>query len=200
MPKMGSRKCVYTPARKRTIKTYTIAFLIAFVMLTCCEALRFGLDVLKLQTARRMLDPRAGAGSKHLYCKLTGGCSQCQEKEEIERYCVDTGFKELLQCTTEDDQEGSFPLVLTYPYPPDVHIDNDRDEGADSTRVVIRSCTEKTVAAHQEALQAEVAAAVAAAGGSLAHMPLFKFELIMCGLLGLSLPVVYWRKIRIRHL
>ncbi|GIL57087.1 hypothetical protein Vafri_12374 [Volvox africanus] len=200
MPKMEPRKCLYFPTQKRTIKASTISLLIAFLTLSCCEALRFGLDVLKHHTARQMLDARPGAGSKHLYCKLSGGCSQCQEKEEIERYCVDTGFKELLQCTTETDQEGNFPLVLTYPYPPDVHIDNDRDEGADGIRVVIRSCTEKTVAAHQEALQAEVAAAVAATGGSLAHMPLFKFELAMCGLLGVALPVVYWRKIRIRHL
>lgn len=32
------------------------------------------------------------------------------------------------------------------------------------------------------------------------HMSLLHFELIMLLLLGVSLPVVYWRKIRIRHL
>ena len=32
------------------------------------------------------------------------------------------------------------------------------------------------------------------------HMSLFHFELIMLTLLGISLPVVYWRKIRVRHL
>ncbi|GLI64283.1 hypothetical protein VaNZ11_007504 [Volvox africanus] len=200
MPKMVPRRRLYFPFHRWTINTSVVALLLTLLTLSCCEALRFGLDVLKHHTARQMLETRPMAGSKHLYCKLSGGCSQCQEKEEIERYCVDTGFKELLQCTTETDQEGSFPLVLTYPYPPDVHIDNDRDDVADGIRVVIRSCTEKTVEAHQEALQAEVAAAVAATGGSLAHLPLFKFELAMCGLLGVSLPVVYWRKIRIRHL
>ena len=32
------------------------------------------------------------------------------------------------------------------------------------------------------------------------HMSLFHFELIMLTLLGISLPVVYWRKTRVRHL
>ncbi|GLC52378.1 hypothetical protein PLESTB_000622600 [Pleodorina starrii] len=129
---------------------------------------------------------------------------QCQEKEEIERYCAETGFKELLECTTDKSQTASYPVVLSFPYPPDVHIDDDRDEkgheqgGGGGIRVV-RGCTEKTVVAHQAALAAEVAAAELA-GGALSRMPLFRFELAMCGLLGLSLPVVYWRKIRIRHL
>jgi hypothetical protein len=32
------------------------------------------------------------------------------------------------------------------------------------------------------------------------HMSLFHFELLMLLILGVALPVVYWRKIRIRHL
>lgn len=32
------------------------------------------------------------------------------------------------------------------------------------------------------------------------HLSVFHFELIMLLVLGCSLPVVYWRKIRIRHL
>lgn len=64
---------------------------------------------------------------------------------------------------------------------------------------VVRSCTEKTVAAHQQALADEVAAADR---GPHSHgqMGMFNFELVMVLLLGLALPVVYWRKIRIRHL
>ncbi|EFJ41375.1 hypothetical protein VOLCADRAFT_98699 [Volvox carteri f. nagariensis] len=131
-----------------------------------------------------------------------------RESEAIERYCADTGFKELLHCTTDESHQATFSLVLTYPYPPDVHIVDERDEGPRGTGHpggggggggalwVVRSCTEKTVEAHQEALRANVEVA----GGALSRMPLFKFELAMCGLLGLSLPVVYWRKIRIRHL
>lgn len=67
---------------------------------------------------------------------------------------------------------------------------------------MVRSCTEKTVAAHQQALVAEIAAGGVGLGLDLGgrRMPLFQFELMMCGLLALSLPVVYWRKIRIRHL
>ena len=33
-----------------------------------------------------------------------------------------------------------------------------------------------------------------------AHMSLFKFELGMLALLGVALPIVYWRRMRIRHL
>lgn len=32
------------------------------------------------------------------------------------------------------------------------------------------------------------------------HLSLFQFELIMLTVLGIALPVVYWRKIRIHHL
>jgi hypothetical protein len=115
-------------------------------------------------------------------------------------------------------------VTLTYPYPPDVHIDADLDDpgsssGSDSdgsnssssssSRIghsgrheffrVVRSCTEKTVAAHQQALADEVAAADRGPHGR-GQMGLFNFELVMVLLLGLALPVVYWRKIRIRHL
>lgn len=35
---------------------------------------------------------------------------------------------------------------------------------------------------------------------SLLHTSLFSFELIMLSVLGVSLPVVYWRKIRVHYL
>ncbi|KAG2483387.1 hypothetical protein HYH03_017739 [Edaphochlamys debaryana] len=168
---------------------------------------------------------REGGASKHLYCKLSGGCSQCQEHEEIERYCADTGFKELLRCTTNQKLAEDWPVVLTYPYPPDVHIADDEDQSEAKAKAdaqggsgsgpkmirVVRSCTEKTVEQHQKALADEVAAADALYGGTGVgmvggmgfggrHMGLFNYELVMVVLLGLSLPVVYWRKIRIRHL
>ncbi|KXZ47264.1 hypothetical protein GPECTOR_36g117 [Gonium pectorale] len=151
-----------------------------------------------------------------------GGCSQCQEHEEFSRYCADTGFKELLRCTTNEKRADGWPVVLTYPYPPDVHIDDEEEpdteagalagtgEAASGAGVgrpgsglirVVRSCTENTVEAHVQALAADMAEAEARSGGQLGgHMELFNFELIMVLLLGLALPVVYWRKIRIRHL
>mgnify|MGYP001807234914 CR=1 FL=1 len=48
--------------------------------------------------------------SRRRIVTLTGGCSQCQEDEEIERYCADTGFKELLQCTTNSEHATDWPV------------------------------------------------------------------------------------------
>ncbi|PNH07889.1 hypothetical protein TSOC_005621 [Tetrabaena socialis] len=159
--------------------------------------------------ARR--EAKEGAPSKHLYCKQSG--KGCQANEEIERYCADTGFKELLRCSTNEkhaswpphvSQQRSFsPQRSRYSRSgddDDTSVGEDEIVGAGSLFRVVRSCTEKTVAAHTQALVDEVAAAEKGRGGASHHLGLFPFELAMMLVVGVSLPVVYWRKIRIRHL
>ncbi len=170
-----------------------------------------------------------------------------RNRHAIRRYC------------TQLPPPAAFPppcspqVELSYPYPPDVHIAGEEDDGAaagagehqsqgqrhggqahnaahgvvgpgkgfganaaatggsggaggagsgGSGAVpvirVVRSCTEGTLAAHAAAGVADLVAAERASGGDIPS--LLSFELGMLALLGLALPVVYWRKIRIRHL
>lgn len=88
--------------------------------------------------------------------------------------------------------------MLEHPYPHDVDIAwGGSPEGQDEGRPVkvIRSCSQEEIRQHADALLGTVMGAVQGR-----NMSLFNFELIMLALLGVALPVVYWRKIRIRHL
>ena len=116
-------------------------------------------------------------------------------------------------------------VILTFPLPESV-VELSLEEG---TVLVAQSCTpvnspalgllEHSIAAAASTLHAvrvgfpisrrkagEASQASVKAGvfdGALpvhTHMSLFSFELVMLLLLGVSLPLVYWRKIRIRHL
>ena len=83
-------------------------------------------------------------------------------------------------------------IVIAHPYPKDVHIE---DESEDGDRVeIFRTCSEAELKQHSDALFGE---SKHAAGH---HWNLLNFELAMFLLLGVALPIVYWRKIKIRHL
>ncbi|GFR41804.1 hypothetical protein Agub_g2572 [Astrephomene gubernaculifera] len=200
---------ITTCTRPRKPMKLNVAVLALTLILGCIStsaATPFDHSSIHLRRLHRARLAKEGATAKRLYCKQSGGCSQCKEDEEIERYCADTGFKEELLCTTSSKLAEDMPVVLTYPYPSDVHIDDNRNDASSSSSSsaaasirVVRGCSESdgTRAAHAAvgALLGEGTAAMA-----LGRMGLFQFELVMCLLLGMSLPVVYWRKIRIRHL
>lgn len=85
-------------------------------------------------------------------------------------------------------------ISITPPYPKDVRVVHGDDDSTHGQIIVNRSCAEATVEQHDEAL------AHPGQGVHDKHMSLLNYELCMFVLLGLSLPVVYWRKIRVRHL
>jgi hypothetical protein len=82
-------------------------------------------------------------------------------------------------------------ILIAHPYPKDVHIE---DESEDGDRVqMYRTCSAAELEQHGDPLL----------GGKHAaghHWNLLNFELAMFLLLGVALPIVHWRKIRIRHL
>lgn len=84
-------------------------------------------------------------------------------------------------------------VTITPPYPGDVSVAPQIDD-EDFIRVS-RSCTALRVKEKNDAFIREVKQE-----RRRQHMSLWSFELIMMLLLGISLPIVYWRKIRIRHL
>ena len=63
-----------------------------------------------------------------------------------------------------------------------------------------RSMTEMSSTARQPQGKAEVVEGGVGGLPPRTHMSLFHFELGMLAVLGVSLPIVYWRRMRIRHL
>lgn len=85
-------------------------------------------------------------------------------------------------------------ISIMPPYPKDVHVVHEGDSHAHSQITLYRSCAEEVVEEHDEAL--------ASAGQDTheKHASMLNYELGMFVMLGISLPIVYWRKIRVRHL
>lgn len=81
---------------------------------------------------------------------------------------------------------------ISPPYPKDVKVEDNEDD--DGVLTVSRTCANlRDVERTEEEL-------LERRGRSVKYTSLLNFELGMLALLGVSLPVVYWRKIRIRHL
>lgn len=133
--------------------------------------------------AARSEKPR-GPGTK-LFCNISVACTPCGYREMHNAYCKETGYKEELDCVATPKHGLKYQVVLT-----------DSQPSKDDTSLIIlhRSCPQPAAVTGAQDAQ------TGTNQNHISYMNLFHFELIMLMMLGLALPVVYWRKKKIWHL
>lgn len=150
----------------------------------CCSS--FALVVLLVATqlygcVEARLQAKSYAVKDLLYCNISVPCTPCGHREARIQYCKDTGFKEELSCTGTLGSNERYQVTV-----------EGQATQRDTAILIHRPCNSSIAEDTQDTYSLNQ--------HHVSYMSLFHFELVMLLVLGISLPVVYWRKKRVWHL